>query len=118
MIKFVYNDLIKYLIKIYSIFLQISKDKIIDDRLELGSSSLQLLDWIQSLPKREQHIFSQNGEDGITLAIFERIGAGTKFFVEFGVETGVACNTRVLRYGHHTRGLKTTFKLIRFLAHF
>lgn len=41
--------------------------------------------------------FSQNGEDGILLALFRRIGTGPKFVVEFGVEDGRECNTRYLR---------------------
>lgn len=45
----------------------------------------------------EKKIYSQNGEDGITLKIFESIGTTNKYFVEFGVETGIECNTRILR---------------------
>ena len=41
----------------------------------------------------ERRIFSQNGEDGIIEEIFRRIGTNTKYFVEFGVETGVECNS-------------------------
>ena len=40
--------------------------------------------------------FSQNGEDGIIAEILRRIGAGSKIFVEIGVETGVECNTALL----------------------
>lgn len=40
--------------------------------------------------------FSQNGEDGIIAEIIRRIGAGSKTFVEIGVETGVECNTALL----------------------
>jgi hypothetical protein len=41
-------------------------------------------------------VFSQYGEDGILKEIFDRIGEGTRFAVEFGIETGVECNTRNL----------------------
>ena len=38
-------------------------------------------------------VYSQNDEDGIVAEIFRRIGATSRSFVEFGVETGVECNT-------------------------
>jgi hypothetical protein len=41
----------------------------------------------------EYSSFSQNGEDGIIEEIFKRIGTTNRFFVEFGVETGIECNT-------------------------
>ncbi|PZR56295.1 MAG: hypothetical protein DLM50_08480 [Candidatus Meridianibacter frigidus] len=44
----------------------------------------------------EAKILSQNGEDGILREIFRRIGTTNRFFVEFGVETGVECNTALL----------------------
>jgi hypothetical protein len=38
-------------------------------------------------------VFSQCDEDGIIQEIFARIGTGNRSFVEFGVETGIECNT-------------------------
>jgi hypothetical protein len=38
-------------------------------------------------------VFSQCDEDGIIQEIFRRIGAGNRTFVEFGVETGIQCNS-------------------------
>ena len=38
-------------------------------------------------------VYSQCDEDGIIQKIFRRIGTGNRVFVEFGVETGVECNT-------------------------
>jgi hypothetical protein len=38
-------------------------------------------------------LYSQNDEDGILQEIFRRIGTGNRTFVEFGVETGIECNT-------------------------
>jgi len=38
-------------------------------------------------------VYSQHDEDGILQEIFRRIGSGPRTFVEFGVETGVECNT-------------------------
>jgi hypothetical protein len=41
-------------------------------------------------------VYSQNDEDGIIAEIFRRIGTANRSFVEFGVETGVECNTAKL----------------------
>jgi hypothetical protein len=38
-------------------------------------------------------VYSQNDEDGIIQEIFRRIGTTDRRFVEFGVQTGVECNT-------------------------
>lgn len=38
-------------------------------------------------------VYSQHDEDGIIQEIFGRIGTKARTFVEFGVETGVECNT-------------------------
>jgi hypothetical protein len=38
-------------------------------------------------------VYSQNDEDGIIQEIFRRIGTRDRRFVEFGVQTGVECNT-------------------------
>jgi len=51
---------------------------------------------IEDITKFEQKIYSQNGEDGILQAIFEKIGTTNTFCVEFGVEDGTECNTRYL----------------------
>lgn len=50
------------------------------------------------LNKAEYQVFSQNGEDGIIAEIFNRIGTTNKFFVEFGVENGLECNSTNLLY--------------------
>ena len=48
----------------------------------------------------ENKIFSQNGEDGIIMKLVELIYNGdnhNRVYVEFGVENGIECNTRILR---------------------
>jgi len=45
------------------------------------------------LTRHGYKVYSQNDEDGIIAEIFSRIGMTNRIFVEFGVETGVECNT-------------------------
>ena len=45
-----------------------------------------------SLTSRELRVFSQNGEDGIVAELIHRVGAGPRWFVEFGIEGGVEGN--------------------------
>ena len=75
-----------------------------NDRRRYGETREQYLA-IASLRERyhddglsaaELRVFSQNGEDGVLAEIFSRIGVEARFFVEFGVESGVECNTRFL----------------------
>jgi hypothetical protein len=63
--------------------------------------------WVQSGDLRafEKRVSSQNGEDGIIQEIFNRIGSDTRYFVEFGVETGIECNCARLVREEHWRGL-------------
>src|ERR1700710_996826 len=50
------------------------------------------------LNRHEYQVFSQNGEDGIIQEIFNRIGTTNKYFIEFGVESGLECNSLNLLY--------------------
>ncbi len=50
----------------------------------------------KKLTKYEFQVYSQNGEDGIIQEIFTRIGTTNKFFVEFGVQNGLECNSLFL----------------------
>jgi len=54
-------------------------------------------DWGENLQNFEDKIFSQNGEDGVLLRLLEMVGVVHGTFVEFGVEDGTECNTRILR---------------------
>ena len=53
----------------------------------------------------EKKIFSQNGEDGITIKLLELIGYTNKYFVEFGTADGFECNTKVLWQNFGFKGL-------------
>lgn len=73
----------------------------IDEHLKRLSSGLQHRDAdrlkeIGDLRGFAWKVYSQNGEDGILKEIFRRIGTTNQTFVEFGVESGVQCNTRYL----------------------
>ena len=53
---------------------------------------------------RDASVFSQVGEDGIIQAAFQCMGTTSKYFVEFGVEDGSQCSTRLLRERHGWTG--------------
>jgi hypothetical protein len=56
----------------------------------------------------EKKIYSQNGEDGILInlieSLYDKDYKGN--FVEFGVETGIECNTRILKEKYKWFGLQ------------
>ncbi|WP_102275729.1 FkbM family methyltransferase [Cytobacillus massiliigabonensis] len=60
---------------------------------------------VENINFYEKKIQSQNGEDGILEEIFNRIGTTNKFFVEFGVEEGLECNTSYLSMYKNWGGL-------------
>lgn len=51
---------------------------------------------VKDLSPFEAKVFSQNGEDGVIKAIFQKIGMVNKYALEIGVEDGRECNTRYL----------------------
>ncbi|MHB8761282.1 MAG: hypothetical protein ACYC6J_02655 [Coriobacteriia bacterium] len=48
------------------------------------------------LNRFEWNTYSQDGSDGILAEVFRRIGEGSRYFVEFGVENGLECNSTFL----------------------
>ena len=56
----------------------------------------------------EQKIYSQNGEDGIIMKLIDLIynDNNNKYYVEFGVENGTECNTKILREKYNWNGLQ------------
>lgn len=42
----------------------------------------------EDLTRFEAQVFSQNGEDGVLIELLNRLGPGTRFFVEFGIQSG------------------------------
>lgn len=69
-----------------------------DDYLQRNLYGNEKYQQANKLNRYEFQAFSQNGEDGIIEEIFKRIGTANRFFVEFGVETGVETNTTYLLY--------------------
>ena len=60
------------------------------------------------LSQFEKRVYSQNGEDGVTMKLVELIydnDTTDKYYVEFGVENGRECNTRILREYYQWKGL-------------
>jgi len=51
---------------------------------------------IEQKNEHDKKIYSQNGEDGFLMYLFDKIGTTTKRFVEIGTEDGTECNTRNL----------------------
>jgi len=51
---------------------------------------------IEQKNEHDKKIYSQNGEDGFLMSLFDEIGTTTKKFVEIGIEDGTECNTRNL----------------------
>ena len=49
-----------------------------------------------NLSVAELKVFSQNGEDGIIAELVRCLPVESRYFVEFGVEDGTECNTRLL----------------------
>jgi hypothetical protein len=46
----------------------------------------------EPLTRYEYRVFSQNGEDGVLAELLGRVGVASRWFVEFGIETGVEGN--------------------------
>jgi len=70
----------------------------------LGSKCSRL----RSLHEYEDKIYSQNGEDGVLLALLDALSQSKEeggYYVEFGASDGVECNSRILRERLHFTGL-------------
>jgi len=62
--------------------------------------------WQADLEAHAKQVYSQGGEDGVLLRLFEKLGARHRYFVEFGAWDGVhLSNTANLRLHHGWRGL-------------
>lgn len=59
----------------------------------------------RKIPFIERIEYAQNFEDGIIHAIFAKIKTTNKFFVEFGAENGIQCNSRYLSKHKGWKGL-------------
>jgi hypothetical protein len=46
----------------------------------------------EPLTRYERRVFSQNGEDGVLAELLRRVGISNRWFVEFGIETGLEGN--------------------------
>ena len=57
------------------------------------------------LQSYEEKIYSQNGEDGVLVALLGVVGIKSHYYVEFGVADGTECNSRILREHFGFQGL-------------
>jgi hypothetical protein len=71
--------------------------------LPIGSSECAALQ--AALPGREKRVYSQEGEDGVVVALIEQIQPAKKYYVEFGTQSGAEINTRYIREKHGWTGL-------------
>ncbi len=53
---------------------------------------------LKRLERYGYKVYSQNEEDGMIAEIFNRIGTTNRFFIEFGVQNGLECNTHYLLF--------------------
>lgn len=77
----------------------------IRNKQETNSTNREQCDSLHDLQASESQTFSQNGEDGVLLKILNLIGIKYKYYVEFGVQDGSECNTRILREKYDFDGL-------------
>lgn len=68
------------------------------------------------LNKYENKIYSQNGEDGLILEIFNRIGSKNNTIVEIGIEDGKQCNSANLikNFGWNALLIESDEKMSKF----
>lgn len=59
---------------------------------ELAAAASDDLYAHRDLTRYERRVFSQNGEDGVLVEIFNRVGVHNRHFVEFGVQDGTEGN--------------------------
>jgi hypothetical protein len=72
----------------------------------MESEESETMRWAADLEAHAARVYSQGGEDGVLLRLFERIGTRDRFFVEFGAWDGVhLSNTANLRLHHGWSGL-------------
>jgi hypothetical protein len=84
----------------------ISRETMDTMRMTSPCSGIVLPDWIRTMNYDiEKQIFSQFGEDGVIEYLLQHVFIPHKFYVEFGTESGIECNTRVLLMNHGWKGL-------------
>ena len=74
-----------------------------NNSFNLSLINLKIKSFYESI--KEEKIYSQNREDGVTLSLINFLGIKNGTFVEFGVGDGRETNTRILREKYNWKGL-------------
>jgi predicted O-methyltransferase YrrM len=86
--------------------LELRRFRSVEDRIaSLERATFRGVASDDSIHDWEVSIHSQNGEDGILMHVFSRIGATSRRFLEFGCGTGLECNSANLALGFGWSGL-------------
>ena len=71
-------------------------DRRLDSLGSLSERADEALFAVRDLTRYEHRVFSQNGEDGVLVEMFARLGVANRYFVEFGIQNGTEGNAILL----------------------
>lgn len=86
---------VRGLLRSYALFRPVEVDRRLAHLAQLTGRADPGLFGAADLTRHELRVFSQNGEDGVLVEIFNRIGVTGRYFVEFGAQEGTEGNAIV-----------------------
>jgi len=84
------------LLRAYALYRPVEIDRRLAALAEIARRAAPSLYAGADLTASELRVFSQNGEDGVIVEIFNRIGVTNRYFVEFGIQNGSEGNAVLL----------------------